>query len=56
MVTFIGNSLRGKVSGEIFDESIANPQNSSDFYSVKILHYTVAALSLASEFPLDDFH
>ena len=31
MVAFIGNTLRGKVSGENFDESIASHQNLSDF-------------------------
>ena len=44
MVAFIGNILRGKVSVENFDESIANRQNSSDFSSVKILRYTVYML------------
>jgi len=41
MVAFIGNTLRGKVSGENFDESIASCQNLSDFSSVKVLRYTV---------------
>ena len=41
MVAFIGNTLRGKVSGENFDESIASCQNSSDFSPIKILRYTV---------------
>ena len=41
MVAFIGNTLRGKVSGENFDESIASRQNSSEFSPVKILRYTV---------------
>ena len=46
MVAFIGNTLRGKVSVENFDESIANRQNSSDFSSVKILRYTVTLSAL----------
>ena len=41
MVAFIGNTLREKVSGENFDESIASCQNLSDFSPVKILRYTV---------------
>ena len=41
MVAFIGNTLRGKVSGESFDESIATRQNSSDFSPVKVLHYMI---------------
>ena len=41
MVAFIGNTLRGKVSEENFDESIASRQNSSDFSPIKILRYTV---------------
>ena len=45
MVAFIENTLRGKVSGENFDESIASRQNSSDFSPVKILRYTVSLLA-----------
>ena len=41
MVAFIGNTLRGKVSG---DESIASRQNSSDFSPIKVLRYTVTQL------------
>ena len=41
MVAFIGNTLRGKVNGENFDESIASRQNLSDFYHGKILRYNV---------------
>ena len=48
MVAFIGNTLRGKVSGENFDESIASRQNSSDFSPVKILRYTVSAVTVSS--------
>ena len=44
MVASIGNTLRGKVSGENFDESIASRQNSSDFSPVKILRYTVCTV------------
>ena len=44
MVAFIGNTLRGKVSGENFDESIASRQNLSDFFPIKILRYTVCKL------------
>ena len=40
MVAFIGNTLRGKFSGENFDESIASRQNLSDFSPVKVLRYT----------------
>ena len=45
-IAFIGNTLRGKVSGENFDESIASPQNSSDFSPVNVLRYTVLVKSL----------
>ena len=41
MVAFIGNTLRGKIIGENFDESIASHQNLSDFSPIKVLHYTV---------------
>ena len=41
MVVSIGNTLRGKVSGENFDESITCHQNLSDFSPVKVLRYTV---------------
>ena len=41
MVASIGNTLRGKVGGENFDESVASRQNSSDFSPIKILRYTV---------------
>ena len=41
MVAFIGNTLRGKVSGENFDKSIATRQNWLDFSPVKVLRYTV---------------
>ena len=44
MVAFIGNTLRGKVSGENFDELIASRQNLSDFSPVKILRCTVLKL------------
>ena len=36
-VAFIENKLREKVSGENFDELIANCQNFSDFSIVKVL-------------------
>ena len=49
MVAFIGNTLRGKVSGENFDESIASRQNSSDFSPVKVLRYTVVVGSTFEE-------
>ena len=41
MVAFIGNTLKGKISGENFDESIATRQNSSDFSAIKVLCNTV---------------
>ena len=41
MVAIIGNTLRGKVSEENFDEWIVSRQNSSDFSPVKVLRYTV---------------
>ena len=41
MVAVIGNTLRGKYSGENFDESIVSRPNSSDFYPVKVLRYTL---------------
>ena len=44
MVAFIGNTLRGKVIGENFDELIASRQNLSDFSPVKILRCTVLKL------------
>ena len=44
MVAFIGNTLKRKISGENFDESIASHQNSSDFSPAKVLHYTVATV------------
>ena len=46
MVAFIGNTLRRKVSGENFDESIASRQNLSDFSPIKILRYTVQGAGL----------
>ena len=44
MVTFIGNTLRGKVIWKNFDKLIANHQNLSDFSPVKVLHYAVSNL------------
>ena len=44
MVAFIGNTLRGKISGENFDKSIASCQNLFDFSPIKVLRYTVAML------------
>ena len=41
MVAFIGNLLRGKVSGENFDESIASNQIYQTFPLIKALHYTM---------------
>ena len=41
MVAFIGNTLRGKVSGENFNKSIVSRQNSSDFSPIKVLRYMV---------------
>ena len=46
MVAFIGNTLRGKVSGENFDESVTTHQNLSDFSPVKVLRYTVTFKNL----------
>ena len=44
IIAFIGKVLTGKVERENFDESLAVHQNSSDFSTVKVLHYTVASL------------
>ena len=41
IVAFIGKVLTGKDWKENFDESLAVCQNSSDFSTVKVLHYTV---------------
>ena len=44
LVAFIGNTLRGKVSRENFDESIASRQNSSDTSTIKVLYNTVTLI------------
>ena len=41
MVAFIGNTLRGKVSGENFDESIASCQKICHFSPINVLRYMV---------------
>ena len=41
MIAFIGNTLRGKVSGENFDESLFSHQNLSDFSPSKFALYGI---------------
>ena len=42
IVAFIGKVLTEKIERENFDESLAVRQNSSDFFTIKVLRYTVA--------------
>ena len=46
IVAFIGKVLTVKIESENFDESLAVRQNSSEFSTVKVLHYTVYVLIL----------
>ena len=47
IVAFIGKVLTGKIKRENFDESLAVHQNSSDFSTVKVLHYMVDSYGTA---------
>ena len=44
IVAFIGKLLTGKIGRENFDELLAVRQDSLDFSTVKVLHYTVNKL------------